>query len=77
MTRLLLDHGAQVDGPSPDGRTPLMFAAMFNRSDIVALLLERGAQIDKVDNQGTTALACAAAMNAHDAVALLQQHLRA
>jgi ankyrin repeat protein len=64
-----------VDGPSPDGRTPLMFAAMFNRTDIVALLLERGAQIDRADHQGNTALACAAAMNAHDAVALLRQKM--
>ncbi|MGE8396713.1 MAG: ankyrin repeat domain-containing protein, partial [Comamonas sp.] len=70
-------HGAHVDGPSPDGRTPLMFAAMFNRTDIVELLLDRGAQIDKQDNQGTTALACAMAMNAHDAVALLQQRSQA
>ena len=27
---VLLDHGAAVDGPDPDGRTPLMFAAMVD-----------------------------------------------
>ena len=39
---------ARVDG----GRTALMTAAMFNRTEIVDLLLERGADIDRRDAIG-------------------------
>ena len=56
-------------------RNSLMFAAMFNRTDIVELLLDHGARIDQQDEQGNTALGCAKAMNAHAAAALLEQRL--
>jgi len=72
MAELLLDHGAGVDSPSPDGRTPLMFAAMFNRLDIMRLLIARGARVDATDAQGTTPLGCALAMGAQEAAAVLR-----
>jgi ankyrin repeat protein len=63
---LLLDGGAAVDGAAgPDGRTPLMFAAMFDRLEVLALLLARGAAPDRRDAGGTTARALALAMGAH------------
>ena len=34
VATLLLDHGARVDAAGPNGKTALMFAAMFNRVDI-------------------------------------------
>lgn len=42
MVRLLLKHGANVEEASPDGRTALMKAAMFNRVAIVEQLLASG-----------------------------------
>ena len=40
-----------------DGATPLMFAAMMGRLDIVQLLVERGCDINKQDTvSGWTAL---------------------
>ena len=41
--QLLLDYGADNNGKSRDGRTPLYEAIACDRSDIVTLLLQRGA----------------------------------
>ncbi|MFC7544428.1 ankyrin repeat domain-containing protein [Siccirubricoccus deserti] len=38
VVRLLLENGAAVDGRADGGRTPLILAAMFNRTAIVELL---------------------------------------
>jgi ankyrin repeat protein len=44
--RLLLDHGAQVDARSADGRTPLIIAAGIpGAAPVVTLLLGRGANV--------------------------------
>lgn len=46
LTRFLIDNGARVDFTKrKDGYTPLMFAAISAKADIVRLLLERGADI--------------------------------
>lgn len=41
--RLLIERGAIVNAPGPDGTTPLMMAALSGKPDIVRLLLEHGA----------------------------------
>ncbi|WP_232631586.1 ankyrin repeat domain-containing protein [Methylobacterium sp. Leaf118] len=72
MVRLLLDRGAQVDGTgggagdgAGDGtRTALMIAAMFDRTEIVALLLERGADPARRDAAGLSAADLARQMGA-------------
>jgi len=56
---------------SPDGRTALMIAAMFNRSEIVEFLIAQGADPHACDAGGATALAAAAMMGATDTQALL------
>ena len=53
-----------------------MFAAMFNRLDIMQLLIARGARVDATDAQGTTPLGCALAMGAQDAAAMLRGLVR-
>ena len=68
---MLLDHGAAVDGIGPDGRTPLMMAAMFNRTGLVDLLLERGADLHARAADGVDARAAAAAMGAAETEAQL------
>jgi hypothetical protein len=72
IAQLLLQHGANVEGASPDGKTPLMMAAMFNRCAIVTLFLEHGARLDAVDSRGMTALSLAASMGAKDTHAQLE-----
>lgn len=64
-----------MESPGPDGKTALMFAAMFNRVAIVELLVRRGARIDAKDVRGMTPLDYARSMGAADAAAVLQQLL--
>jgi ankyrin repeat protein len=60
-----------VEGASPDGKTPLMMAAMFNRLAIFELLLQHGARIDAVDSRGMSAISLAKSMNAQETLARL------
>ena len=74
MARLLLEHGADANARgSLDGKTALMFAAMFDRVEIIELLLERNADLQARDNNGATALDAARVMGALKAVARLEQ----
>jgi ankyrin repeat protein len=68
----LLAAGAGVDDAGPDGKTALMFAAMFDRAEIVAARLARGACPDRVDGEGRRALDYATAMGAERAAARLR-----
>lgn len=52
----ILDAGADIDRPSPDGVTPLMIAIDNFRFDTAKLLLERGANPHYSDWWGRTAL---------------------
>jgi len=47
IVQLLLERGAEIDAPSPNGTTPLMMAAQYGSEDSVRLLLERGADPKK------------------------------
>jgi ankyrin repeat protein len=62
IIEILLAHGADVEGASPDGRTALMTAAMFQRTEIVELLKSHGADPDARDSRGMTAADAAAFM---------------
>ncbi|XP_057558223.1 ankyrin repeat domain-containing protein 60 [Hippopotamus amphibius kiboko] len=56
----LLEHGANGQGRSPVGRTPLHVAAAMSRLDCISLLLSYGASIKDRDAKGETPayLAC-------------------
>ena len=43
LVALLLERGAQVDAPSPNGSTALMMAARYGSDDSAVLLLAKGA----------------------------------
>ena len=64
IARLLLARGAAVDGTGTGSRTALMTAAMFDRTEMVALLLEHGADPDFRDAAGQSAADMARAMGA-------------
>ena len=72
-SRLLLQHGADVESRCEDGKTALMMAAMFNRVAIVEYLATQGADPRASDSNGATALAAARMMGAADTEALLQR----
>src|SRR5262249_20076282 len=52
----LVQAGCDVNAADNNGRTPLMYAARYNRPTAVQLLLKRGADIKARDNDGMTAL---------------------
>ncbi len=64
LTRLMLEHGADVNVPDPTGRTALMYAAVSDLLPVeqVKMLLEKGAKVDaksqhaKSGDTGRTAL---------------------
>lgn len=49
--RALLAHGAPVDGPGPDGVTPLVRAAHFLKSAALLWLVEGGADVTKLGEE--------------------------
>ncbi|MCY1516657.1 Ankyrin repeats (many copies) [compost metagenome] len=71
MIELLLEFGADVEGATPDGKTALMMAAMFNRVEVIRLLIERGANPNARDASGVTPLLLAQRMGAKEAVEAL------
>ncbi len=73
--RELLDAGADPQGRSPDGRTPLMIAAGLGSSPMVELLLAAGADVlTSEPRMGATALHKAAQSGATDVIGLLLDH---
>jgi len=73
----LLQHGADVNLPNREGRTPLMAAAQSYNSDkakveMVKRLLQRGAKAFAQDHNGSTALTYAALWKCRPLIALLR-----
>ena len=55
VVRLLLEQGAAVDARAPNGRTPLMQAALYGTEDGIAALLAAGADRALRDGREATA----------------------
>ena len=63
LSKLLSDHGAEMETPDNEGMTALYWAASQGRKKIVEILVEKGANIGThVDSEQSigTALICAA-----------------
>ena len=54
--KLLLSHGADVNGFGFQGFTPLIFAAAYGQDKLFELFLERGANVNAMDDSGGTPL---------------------
>jgi ankyrin repeat protein len=80
--RLMLDHGADVNGVDPTGRTPLMYAAISDLMpvDVIELLIQRGANVNAVNKHtkagdaGLTVLDIARLNGDTPVVQVLQKH---
>ncbi|MBC8753485.1 ankyrin repeat domain-containing protein [Kordia sp. YSTF-M3] len=51
----MIQFGENVNKTS-NGKTPLMYAARYNRVEIASLLLKNGAKLDSKDKNGHTAI---------------------
>jgi ankyrin repeat protein len=60
IVHLLLSHGADLNIRARDGATPLHYAAMTGKQDVVEALVEAGATIDFADLSGGSSLHTAA-----------------
>lgn len=67
-----IEYGSDINEKS-NGLTPLMFAARYNKADIIKYLLFRGADKQVKDERGNTALKYAEKSNAQEAIASLTQ----
>jgi uncharacterized protein len=61
--RALLDAGADVNLPDPDGVTPLILALLNLHWDLARFLIERGADVNQWDRYGQTPLYVAVDLN--------------
>jgi ankyrin repeat protein len=77
LARLLVDHGAPVDGDPSDRETPLITAASYGDADVARVLVDAGADLDAcsaVDSGGVpggSALLHAAVFGMTDVVDVL------
>ncbi|MGV3696114.1 ankyrin repeat domain-containing protein [Flavobacterium sp.] len=67
-----VEYGADINEMS-NGLTPLMFAARYNKADIVKYLLEKGADKDIKDERGNTAKKYAENSKSVEALEFLKQ----
>jgi hypothetical protein len=56
LVKQLLAQGADVDGTTEGGQTPLMLASISGLSEVVRLLLDAGADVQLRDRLGLTAI---------------------
>ncbi len=66
-----LNAGVDVNYADSDGYTALMWAAVYEHTEMVRLLIEQGADVNRANNNGTTALMWAAVYGHTDIVRLL------
>ena len=69
----LLDAGADVDGVTSEGVTPLMCAAAFGEMESVRLLLARGADPNRRDDKSFSAADCASEKGNDEIAAFLDE----
>lgn len=71
----LVELGADINQKS-EGLTPVMYAAKYNRTDILKLLIANGADLKAKSDKGLTALKYAELHKADDAKAILETAMK-
>ena len=72
MVKKMIELGTEVNKVSK-GMTPLMYAARYNRVDIIKLLVENGAKLNAKDKKGFNAIKYAEQAGAKEAKMLLTE----
>jgi len=67
----MIAFGSDVNEES-GGMTPLMYAARYNKTDIIKLLVQRGAKVNVKNAKGFNAVRFAELSNAKEAMVLLE-----
>ena len=67
----LIEEGVDLDSEDELGSTPLIFAAAYNKVDIVQLLLDNGANVNNKSNGSETAIHIATYQGNDEIVKLL------
>lgn len=70
----LLYNGEDIESKDADGWTPLFYATLNNKFDIVKILVERGANVNTTDNEGSTPLIEACCEDNINIVSYLLEH---
>ncbi len=70
----LIDLGEDINQKS-NGMTPVMYAAKYNRTEILKLLIQKGANLKVKSSKGMTAIKYAKLHKATDTEALLKEAL--
>jgi ankyrin repeat protein len=68
----IIAYGIDVNDTTNRGMTPLMYAAIYNQSEIAKLLLENGANLDLKDKSGTTAIEYAKTSGSKEVMEILK-----
>jgi ankyrin repeat protein len=71
---LVSNGGANVEGPSPKGCTPLLYAARGGYAEVTRFLLKKGASAMRQDNAGGTVLHHAIEKGHSDVLQVLIEH---
>lgn len=71
LTKKFVEYGADVNEQS-NGKTPVMYAARYNKVEIIKILLNNGANLKMKDSQGFNALDYAKLSNATEAIIFLK-----
>lgn len=71
----LVELGTDVNQKS-EGMTPIMYAAKYNRTEILKLLIANGADLKTKSDKGMTALEYAELHKANDAKAILEESIK-
>ena len=74
VTRLLLEHGADVNTRNNTGATPLHIAVDNRLIEVVRMLLEHGANVGATNNYGATAFQVASRNGNDEIMELLSKH---
>ena len=72
MIEILVENGAEINLPSSNGNTPLMWAARNNDVQILRYLLSKNAKINKENEEGLNAMDLAVYNLAYDAASILK-----
>lgn len=69
--KILLDHGAYINDRSNNGKTPILWAALWGHFAVAEYLISKGADLSIVDKDGLTVVMSAAMSGSADLVRLL------